>query len=213
MESIQYYGQFGEDKIMASFFDDAYKGTCIDVGASDGIFGNNTYYFEKKGWKTLCIEPIPESFDKCSKIRNNCINCCISDVDKDDEQFIIFKLNDNNTDAISSLKPDIRLISSHSHLIKESTQIKVKCKRLTTVLNEIQFDKIIDFISIDTENTELDVLKGIDFDTYFVKYLLIENNFEDNEIEDYLKTKGFIKFKRNVVNDFYVNQLLLDSSK
>ena len=42
-----FYGQFGEDQYLSKFFDDNYKGVCIDVGAYDGISGSNTYYFEK----------------------------------------------------------------------------------------------------------------------------------------------------------------------
>ena len=60
-----FYGQFLEDKYLSKFFDKEYKGTCVDVGAYDGISGSNSYFFEKNGWDCLCIEPVPESFNKC----------------------------------------------------------------------------------------------------------------------------------------------------
>ena len=62
----------------------------------------------------------------------------------------------------------------------------------------------IDFISIDTEGTEIDVLKGFDFDYYDVKLFVVENNYEDQNIEDYMKTKGYKKDQRYKINDFYI---------
>lgn len=200
-----FYSQFGEDKILTTIFNNEYKGNCIDIGASNGTSGNNTYYFEKNGWDCLCIEPIPTSFEMCKTIRKKCINCCVSDKNKDDVNFYICQLKDGNTDAISSLSIDTRLIKTHSHIIDKIIPIKVKCKTLTTILDDIKFDENIDFISIDTENTELDVLKGIDFNKFTVKILIIENNFNEDHHEKYLLEKNFVKFERTGVNDFYLN--------
>ena len=202
---IMFYGQFYEDKYLSQFFDDNYIGVCIDVGAYDGINGSNTYYFEKKGWKTLCIEPIPESFNKCNSIREHTINCCVSNYDKDNVEFNIVRLHGDNVSAISSLEIDERLIDSHKHLINTIEKINVKVKSLDTILKEYNISKNIDFISIDTENTEIDVLKGIDFNTYNINFLIIENNFNESIIENFLLLKNFTKIHRLAVNDFYVN--------
>jgi hypothetical protein len=70
----------------------------------------------------------------------------------------------------------------------------------------LQFPKDIDFISIDTENTELDVLKGIDLTKYNVKLLVIENNFNEPFCEDYLVQYGYTKVNRIAVNDFYLKR-------
>lgn len=203
--SLKFYGQHGEDKYLSQFFDNAYAGVCVDVGAHDGINISNTYYFEQNGWTCLCIEPIPDSFEKCKSIRKNAINCCVSDYDKDDVDFHIVTMFNSNQSSISSLKIDERLIESHTGMIANITDIKIKVKSLNTILNEAHFPKNIDFISIDTENTELDVLKGIDFDTYKINFLVIENNFNENMIENYLIDKNFTKIYRLAVNDFYVN--------
>ena len=165
---MTFYGQHGEDIYIKTLFPDNYIGTCIEVGAYDGISLSNTYYFEKKGWRSLCIEPIPVSFNKCTQIRKECYQCCISENDSEDKEFTIFHLHDNLC-AISSLEPDQRLIDSHRHLITQTSTCMVKVRSLNSLLEELNFPKKIDFISIDTENTELDVLKGIDFNTYDIK--------------------------------------------
>jgi len=59
-------------------------------------------------------------------------------------------------------------------------------------------------LSIDTEGTEIEVLKGFDIKKWKPKLLVIENNFNDPEIEKYLSTFGYIKNKRIEVNDFYI---------
>lgn len=198
-----FYGQHKEDEYLATFYPENYIGVCVEVGAYDGINYSNTYHFEKKGWRALCIEPVDESFDKCQKSRKECVNCCISNEDTEDKEFHVFCLN-GNTSAISGLEPDQRLIDSHSHLISDRRLCKTKVRSLTSLLDELQYPSNIDFVSIDTENTELDVLKGIDFAKYNIKCFVIENNFNESFCEDYLKQFGYIKIHRIAVNDFFV---------
>ena len=202
---MSFYGQHGEDIYIRSLFPDYnYKGVCIEVGAYDGITLSNTYHFEQNGWKCLCIEPIEISFNKCKEIRKECVNCCISDSDKEDKLFHIFTLSGNNMCAISSLEPDERLIESHKHMITDRSSSIVKVRSLNSLLEELQYPLKIDFISIDTENTELDVLKGIDLIKYDVTLLLIENNYNEPMCEEYLKQYGYKKINRIAVNDFYM---------
>jgi FkbM family methyltransferase len=171
---------------------------------------SNTFHFEQLGWKCLCIEPVESSFIECKKNRNESLQYCISDMDKDDTEMTVFHLG-TNLSAISSLEPDKRLIDSHINLITQTSKQTVKVRSLTSVLDEIKFPKNIDFVSIDTENTELDVLKGIDFTSYNMKVLMIENNFNEPFCEDYLKNFGYTKIHRIAVNDFYVKNNYLKS--
>lgn len=204
------YSQFGEDKFMERILPNSYAGgggVCVDVGAEDGITGNNTYLFEKKGWRCLCIEPNPDTYKVCSSVRKECINVAISN--EDDYKVLPFTIfstgSKRNESAISSLKPDPRLASSSKLKVNGSRTVNVVSRTLASVLNEAAFPPVIDFISIDTEGTELDVLKSMDFNKYTVKYLIIENNFEDLDIAKYLDYLGFVKIKRLGVNDIYKN--------
>lgn len=200
-----YYSQHGEDKLIEQFFPKNYQGVCIEVGAYDGIGGSNTYHFEKKGWRCLCIEPNPQAFEKCSQIRKECYNSCIGKDDKENVEFTIFHL-DTGESAISSLEPDWRLIESHSHLIKTVSKCNVEVRSLNSLLDDLDYPTDIDFISIDTENTELDVLRGIDLNKYNVKLLVIENNFNEPGCEDYLKQYNYRKVFRLAVNDFFLKK-------
>jgi FkbM family methyltransferase len=174
------------------------------VGAYNGVCASNTFYFEKLGWRCLCIEPIIEEYEKCCSQRKECINCCASDADKEDQQFTVYNLVDNNRSAISSLVPDQRLVESHKNWILGTETRNVAVRSLTSLLDEYKFPTNIDFISIDTENTELDVLKGLDLSKYNVKLFVIENNFNEPFCEDYLKQFGYKKIQRIAVNDFFI---------
>jgi FkbM family methyltransferase len=200
------YSQSGEDSIIETFFGTDYCGTCVEVGAATGITGSNTYKFEQNGWDVLCIEPNPELYNVCSQHRKNAINCAVGSKERDDATFTVFCVGEGNQEAISSLVVDQRLIETHKHLIKGVKKITVPVKRLDTILKENNFLSKIDFISIDTEGTELDVLRSLDFVKHDPTLFVIENNFNDTLIEDFLKEKGYKKTLRNNVNDFYIKE-------
>lgn len=202
---MTYYSQHGEDNYIKTLFKNKNDGICIEVGAYDGVSLSNTLHFEKLGWKALCIEPIQSAFNKCKNTRQECYQCCISDADKEDAEFTIFHLIDNLC-AISSLEPDDRLIESHKTMITNVSKCMVKVRSLNSLLAELNFPKVIDFISIDTENTELDVLKGIDLNVYDVKLFVVENNYNEPFCENYLLQYGYEKIHRIAVNDFFMKR-------
>lgn len=200
----QYYGQHGEDQYIESFFGEDYVGTCVEVGAYNGVDMSNTYFFEKKGWKTLCIEANPVEFQKCSTVREQCIQCAVSDTDlPDDQAFQVYYINDT-TSGVSSLVPDPRLVHQLESIIEKQETIHVPVRTLTTILQENNFPTDIDFISIDTEGTEAEVLRGIDFSIYHPRMLVVENNFQDRDCETYLSQYGYKRVHRLNVNDFFV---------
>ena len=204
-----YFGQWETDKIIEKYFLEMTSGFCIEVGAANGIKGSNTYYFEKKGWNTLCIEPnieFSESLEKYRKLTR--FYACSHENKKDTLK--IFRVGERNImTSVTSLSPDRRLVESHKELINETYEREVEVLTLTKILKEkvegTPFENIkkIDFISVDTEGTELDVLKGFDFEQFDVKLFVIENNYEDKEIELFMQSKGYKKDLRYKINDFY----------
>jgi FkbM family methyltransferase len=204
---MNYYSQHKEDEIIQSYFDTDYIGGCLEIGAADGIGCSNTKYFEELGWYCLCVEPNPYYFKQLKHNRLNAINYAISNIN-DDLIFNVADIKDSyiHQDAISSLKIDERLINHHKKLGYNITikPIIVEAITLDKCIEDFyKYDKI-DFISIDTEGTELDVLKGFSIEKWNPKLLVIENNFEDPEIEKYLKQYEYKKDKRIAINDFYI---------
>ena len=124
------YSQFGEDVFISQQFDENYKGICIDIGATDGIWYNNTFHFEKNGWKSICIEANPNMIPKLQQNRINVVNCAVGQFDNDNVDFTVVTLDGENQTAISSLKVDERLLESHMYLNPEISTIKIPEKTL-----------------------------------------------------------------------------------
>jgi FkbM family methyltransferase len=200
-----YYGQHLEDKYIQEYFDEGYIGTCVDIGSAQPINGNNTFFFEEKGWSTYCIEPNPSHIPNLKNHRKNVFNLACGDKNQDNVEFTICTLPGGNQEALSSLTIDERLLETHKIYSPILTKINVNVVTLNTFLIENKIEKL-DFVSIDTEGTELDVLKGFNIEKYSPKLLVIENNHNDSHIEDYLKQFNYIKDKRIMVNDFYLKK-------
>ena len=73
------------------------------------------------------------------------------------------------------------------------------------ILHLINLEKI-DFVSIDTEGTELEVLMGFDINRWKPRLFIIENNFDEPKLADYLKDFGYKFSQRLGVNDFFVRE-------
>lgn len=206
--SEKFYGQFGTDKYIKEYFPNKNNGVCIEVGAVDGRYISNTLHFEEIGWDVLCIEPIPEYFNQLKGNRSLSLNYAISDIHSDSEEFTLITMNNNNKSSISGLKVDNRLIDTHIQygLDPKLETIQVKSRRLDWCIENYFNHDTIDFISIDTEGNEIDVLKSFDVNKYNITLLVVENNYNDPEIEEYLNNKGWIKDKRIEVNDFYIKK-------
>ena len=78
---------------------------------------------------------------------------------------------------------------------------------LTDLLNKYNAPTIIDFLSLDTEGNELNILKGIDFNKYKFRYMSVEHNYKEplrSNIRNFLTKKGYTFYKENQWDDDYV---------
>ena len=66
----------------------------------------------------------------------------------------------------------------------------MQCYLLNDLLREHQFF-YVDFLSIDTEGGELEILKSIDYDAFHIEFIVVENNFHDPEIINFMVSKGY----------------------
>ena len=167
------------------------NGFYIELGAFDGINQSNTAFFEfTRKWKGLLIEPSPNSFELCIKNRPNsivCNCCCVSNEYK--EEFIKGDFN------------GITMASVNGKRLNSNDLITVKALTLEKILDQnIDKNTFIDFISIDTEGYELEVIKGLNLDKYRPKYLLIEiYTIDYDNIYNYLISKNY-KLHSNFTN-------------
>ncbi len=193
-----FYSQDKQDKYLEENVFKGYKhGFYVDVGAHDGIRINNTLYFEKNnGWKGINIEPIKSVYDKLKVNRPNDINinCAVCNLDGETE----FICNEGYTEMISGIKNTFdprhwnRLQFENRQMGSTTKIIKVNTKKLETICDENNISHI-NYLSIDVEGAEFEVIKSINFDKVFVDVIGFENNYNDTAIPivKYLEDNNF----------------------
>ncbi len=208
---MKYYGQYQQDKYLDQLFKRKNNGFFVDIGAHDGLTFSNSYFFEKeRGWSGVCVEPIPEIFEKLNKVRD-CIkvNGCISDK-VGSENFLRVKGDVVDTEMLSGLVEDYdeRHLERIDRELKEyggtKEEIEVNCYNINTVLKENNITKV-DFFTIDTEGNEMKILNTIDFNAFDFDLFIVENNYETEEMNDFMKTKGFKRIKKIGHDEVYRN--------
>ncbi len=212
MESVyRYYSQNGEDYILTTFFRRKSSGFFIDIGAFDGVHLSNSYSFEQQGWHGICVEPQQLYYDLCRKNRPGTL--CIHAACTGDEDIDQIKIETDRTGLFSGLQVNshAKNISNHYRSLgKELECLKSETVPATT-LNKImlnnKYENVdIDYISVDVEGLEIDVLKGFDLGKYKPGVILVEANSQDDlhKLESYLLDFDYILARSVGPNSFFV---------
>lgn len=203
-----YFGQFGADRVIETYFPPGYVGACIEVGAIDGVFLSNTAHFELLGWQCLFIEPQggPGYFADLAKNRRLAIQCAVSATNSDDAEFNLVFCDGKPWSGMSGLELDERLVEQHRRqgFDVRIEKTRVPTRRLDWCIQRYFNVPRIDFMSIDVEGSELDVLRSFDVNGYGTALFVIENNFDDPGIPEFMGRHGYARHRRVEVNDFYV---------
>lgn len=201
-ESPVFYSQINQDREVIQYFKGKRNGYFVELGASDGINLSNTLTLEKYyNWNGICIEPLPSVFESLKLNRKcKCYNYLVSEKDGNEEE--LFEAQDS---LLSGIKQDI---NCHVHILSFPKNLyKMKTRSLTSVLDEAGAPNIIDFLSLDTEGSELKILFGLDFNKYNFRYICIEHNYVEPTrtfIRKYLESKNYKFLGENKWDDNYV---------
>lgn len=207
-----FYSQYGQDKYLEENIFKGYKnGFFVDVGAHDGISINNTLYFEiNNNWTGINIEPIKTVFNKLIINRPNNINLNYAVCNNEGQSE--FLCNIGYTEMISGLKHTFdnrhlnRLKKENKQKGSSTKIIKVCTKKMETIFDENNISHI-NYLSIDVEGAEFEVIKSINFDKVFIDVIGFENNYNDASIPiiKYLQNKNYIFIHKNK-DIFMINQ-------
>jgi hypothetical protein len=194
------FSQFGEDLILDSFFEKngIESGFYVEIGAFEPIYLSNTYYFYKKGWNGLLIEPNPVSFQKLTNRRKRDIllNLAISDRNGTVD-FVCDQ-------ACSGIKDANYLFSENGKEI-----LKIKCRRLEDILKEnIPDGQKIHFMSIDCEGHDETILHSNDWSKFRPMMLMIEEHGEDakESVVDFLTSQQYVFYGRSGLTLFFLDK-------
>jgi FkbM family methyltransferase len=221
-----YRSQHDQDRWVAErVFPHSRERYFIEMGAGDGLLLSNTYALEKElAWKGLLIEPSAKFAELKSNRTAHCANCCVGA--KNGQTFFLevpgpayLAVDPNNTLRSMTVEAD----SAEEAVEKAKSMVpayvreklggidfelkKVDLRTLEGLLREHDAPQVIDFLSLDVEGHEFEVLRDFPFRDYTFLAMVIER--PQIELRTLLDSEGYIPVSRNQVGDiYYIHQSL-----
>jgi len=182
------YSQEGEDILLSRLLENEKNGFYVDVGSHHPKRFSNTYYFYKLGWRGINIDAMPGSMDIFNIMRPRDINIEVP-ISNSKEVLTYYKFNEPALNTFSKELATSRDEQYEKYFI--TSEDKLKPRRLEDVLDEyLPKNQSINFMTIDVEGLDYDVLTSLNFSKYKPRIILIEA-LEN----DYLKITESIAYK------------------
>lgn len=202
------YSQQGEDMVLRRLFVNQTSGFYVDVGAHHPKRFSNTYHFYKIGWRGINIDAMPQSMKRFERVRPRDINLELGISDAKNK-LAYFMFNDSAFNTFSE-----QLKSKYESTKYENIngcrlvgEVDIEVFPLREVLDRYHKNMKIDFMNIDVEGFDLNVIKSNDWEIYRPVYLMVEylNNSKDNALmkNGCLKTNEIIEYMSSVDYDVF----------
>lgn len=195
------WSQEGEDLLLFRILGHKSDGVYVDVGAHHPKRFSNTYLFYRKGWRGINIDAMPGSMKLFEKYRPQDINV-ETGVGSTPGMFDYFIFNEPALSGFSKKLSQQRSNENNDYYINEI--IKVQVLTLADILNKYHRNNKIDFLSVDVEGLDLDVLRSNDWVKYRPYYALVEildsslHQLDNHEITCYMKTCGYEIYAKQI---------------
>jgi FkbM family methyltransferase len=143
------------------------NGIYIDVGCNHPVYNNNTYLLNKKGWQGINIDIDEKSIELFNLFRKRDVNLNLAVSSKQTE---LEYINFHEKSPINMIRT-----AQNQNLYSSEKVKKIKSDTLDSIIENSPYkDKKIDFISIDVEGHELEVIKGLNIKKYKPSIIVIE---------------------------------------
>jgi FkbM family methyltransferase len=191
--------QFHQDVFALIFSGAKHDGFFVEFGACDGKLTSNTLTLETLGWRGILAEPLP-SWHNALKANRSCITDTRCVWSRSGEHLTLSEMAGDQYATEASVTPGMRATTA-SH--------EVASVSLDDLLREYNAPRLIDFLSMDTEGSELEILNAFSFG-YRFGFLAIEavNAAESglSQIERLMNDNGYQRTLHNLsgYDHFYV---------
>lgn len=199
--------QLRQDLFVLSTLGFKKNGFFVEFGATNGIDLSNTYLLEKDfQWTGILAEPAlcwhnQLKLNRNAKIETNCVW-------KDSVSSLTFtEVDVAELSTINSFK-DTDL---HKNARNNNTSYVVKTISLNDLLDKYNAPAVVDFLSIDTEGSEFDILNALNFEKYSFRVIACEHNFTPmrEKIYSLLTKHGYVRVHTELsqFDDWYINNI------
>jgi FkbM family methyltransferase len=193
--------QYNERSILAKFFNHQRHGFLIEVGAADGITHSHTaFMFDEWEWRGVLIEPHPEFFSALqARYENNpdvlTLNGGIREVPGKHR----FYMNGQ----ISRFLDDQKIGEGFSKVPGYEGRIDVECTTLTDVCESLGVPREFDFLTVDAEETDIEVLSTLDWERWQPRLVCIEHSMPLPVMNGFFSERSYVQLERNTGNTFF----------
>jgi FkbM family methyltransferase len=187
------FSQFGEDLILWRHFGGKKEGCFVEVGANHPTKLSQTWFFERKGWSGILVEPVEAKAEllRTHRPRSTVVRAAAGAPDQRGE--VVLEVPDD--DVYAAVRTDGAPASGRTE--------RVPVRTLDDIL-ESQGVTSIDLLSIDVEGMEEQVLRGFDLGRFKPGVVLMEDHLHDLKVHHYLTARGYRLAKRTGCNNWYV---------
>ena len=188
------YSLFQEDLFIQNYFKNKSKGFYIDVGCYHPLDGNNTNLLHKKGWNGINLDINFYSIELFNFLRKKDVNIHSGISKKKDELTMYYRKEIN---MLNTLDEKIAKIHFRNGFKKKNVQVNTLNFFISRYFKKL---KKIDFLNIDVEGVELNVLKSLNFKQYKPQLICVEIHNSKNMYDtnyDYLKSNDIYKYLIN----------------
>ena len=203
---LKFTSQFAEETIIFDILEGIDAGVFVEAGAYDGMNLSTTYALEQAGWRGLLIEPNEKNANLCRERRLNSKveNCALGNMEA--TGFIEFTLAESEEGSpLSYVGSDQKHIERCKQADCRISTHKVVFTNLSSLLDKNGFERV-DFLSLDVEGMELDVLRGFEIHKFKPRLAMIELQFDhrDEAVTRYMKENGYTPIAKKECNLFFV---------
>jgi FkbM family methyltransferase len=185
-----------ESELVWQFFGRRNEGFFLDIGANEPQKGSQTWMLEERGWRGILIEPQARLCERLRQAR---------------PRSQVFQVACGAPGASTEMPFFTAESLGHSGLVKNlvdatTTYVGTEIVKVTTVNSVLEKtgNPKIDFMTMDVEGTQLDVLRGFNLQRHRPKLLLMEDHLYDLKAHRYLVRAGYRLAKRTGLNNWYV---------
>lgn len=175
MTALSYKSHIGQDRWVAEILRFKKKGYFLEFGALDGLLTSNTYVLEKElDWQGICVEANPTLYPAVCQNRS-CIT--INAALWPESRTLIDMVDAHGLSSVVAYKD-----SDNQSSLRDSVTTRrfgIDTINPTELLDRFQAPALIDYMSLDVEGCEIDVLSSLDLDRYHIAMMTIEHNHDE----------------------------------
>lgn len=195
------YSQEGEDIVLFRLLGGRKNGVYVDVGAHHPFKYSNTYKFYQQGWSGVNIDGMPGSMEAFRRYRGRDTNVETL-ISKEPKKLVYYAFNEP---ALNTVNAEL----AHSRDGKDGYKIiktyDLQSKTLGEVLRScLPPNTKIDFMTVDVESLDLEVLESNDWEKYMPELVVVESLATENSLESlrdcpvyqFLTQKGYTVYSK-----------------